>query len=151
MEPSGARTRNPIAPVAGCEAILLAAPCYCQPTQDYADQLQLCCGMDGQILEFFAWGSRSWVAGASNFIAREHVALYRACVVDQAMVAGRKLAQRLIPMLNLLEQGGKFCQYVKYGCELAGLPVGPTRRQLLPLNPTEKAHFKQLYERLQQA
>lgn len=120
-------------------------------TQEYADQLQVCCGMDDQILEFFAWGSRSWVAGASNFIAREHVAMYRKCVVDKDMVAGRELAKRLLPMLNLLEQGGKFCQYVKYGCELAGLPVGTARRPLLPLNPTEKASFRQIYERLQQA
>ena len=39
-----------------------------------------------------------------------------------------------LPDLNLLEQGGKFCQYIKYGCELAGLPVGPARRPLLPLD-----------------
>ncbi|MBU3055789.1 dihydrodipicolinate synthase family protein [Pseudomonas indica] len=117
-------------------------------TQDYADQLQIGCGMDDQVLEFFTWGARSWVAGASNFLALEHVALYRTCVVEQDMIAGRELASRLLPLLNLLEQGGKFCQYVKYGCELAGLPVGPTRRPLLPLSETEKAIFARAYEQL---
>ncbi|WP_439887787.1 dihydrodipicolinate synthase family protein [Pseudomonas sp. MBLB4123] len=117
-------------------------------TQEYADQLQTSCGMDDQILEFFTWGARSWVCGASNFLAREHVALYQACVVEQDMLKGRQLAQRLLPMLNLLEGGGKFCQYIKAGCELAGLPVGPTRRPLLPLNEAELAAFKQTYEQL---
>lgn len=195
----------------GYESILLAAPYYCQPTQDellayalevddvlnlpamlynfpartgtemsfdfinalrkrpnfqsikestgsiermhrliaeHADQLQVCCGMDDQILEFFAWGSRSWVGGASNFAARQHVALYQACVVKQDMVAGRELASRFVPLLNLLEQGGKFCQYVKFGCELAGMPVGVTRRPLLPLNDAEKDKFRAVYKNL---
>ncbi|WP_457790862.1 dihydrodipicolinate synthase family protein [Pseudomonas sp. PL-6] len=117
-------------------------------TQDYADQLQISCGMDDQVLEFFAWGARSWVCGASNFLAPEHVALFRACVVEQDMIKGRQLAQRLLPMLNLLEGGGKFCQYIKAGCELAGLPVGPTRRPLLPPSESELAVFKQTYEQL---
>lgn len=115
---------------------------------EHADQLQLSCGMDDQVLEFFVWGARSWVAGASNFLAPEHVALHQTCVVDQDFVTGRELAARILPMLNLLEQGGKFCQYIKYGCELAGLPVGPARRPLLPLNEHEKAAFKEAYETL---
>lgn len=115
---------------------------------EHADQLQLSCGMDDQVLEFFVWGARSWVAGASNFLAPEHVALHRACVIEQDFVAGRELAARLLPVLNLLEQGGKFCQYIKYGCELAGLPVGPSRRPLLPLNEAEKADLKRVYDAL---
>lgn len=115
---------------------------------DHADQLQLSCGMDDQVLEFFVWGAKSWVAGASNFLAPEHVALHKACVIDQDFVTGRELAAQILPMLNLLEQGGKFCQYIKYGCELAGLPVGPARRPLLPLNEQEKAAFKQVYDAL---
>lgn len=115
---------------------------------DHADQLQLSCGMDDQVLEFFVWGARSWVAGASNFLAPEHVALYQACVVEQDFVTGRELAARLLPTLNLLEQGGKFCQYIKYGCELAGLPVGSARRPLLPLDEAEKDAFKRTYDAL---
>lgn len=110
--------------------------------------LQLSCGMDDQILEFFVWGARSWVGGASNFLAPEHVALYQACVVDQDFVTGRAIARRLLPMLNLLEQGGKFCQYIKYGCELAGHPAGPARAPLLTLEDEEKAVLKRCYDDL---
>ncbi|NMF96912.1 4-hydroxy-tetrahydrodipicolinate synthase [Aromatoleum toluolicum] len=115
---------------------------------EHADQLQLSCGMDDQILEFFVWGARSWVCGASNFLAPEHVALYQACVVERDFVKGRELAARLMPMLNMLENGGKFCQCVKYGCELAGLPVGPARRPLLALDDAEKVEFKRVYDAL---
>lgn len=115
---------------------------------DYSGQLQIGCGMDDQILEFFAWGARSWVGGASNFCGAQHVALYQKCVVEKDPVAGRALAAKFLPMLNLLEQGGKFCQYVKYGCELAGLPVGNTRRPLLPLTASEKEAFKKVYDNL---
>lgn len=115
---------------------------------EHSDQLQVCCGMDDQVLEFFTWGARGWVAGASNFLARQHVALYKLCVVEQDMVAGRALAARFLPMLNLLEQGGKFCQYVKLGCELAGMPVGETRRPLLPLSQSEKDQFRSVYQNL---
>ena len=118
---------------------------------EHADQLQVSCGMDDQILEFFTWGARSWVAGASNFAARQHVALYKTCVLEKDMIAGRALAARFLPMLNLLEQGGKFCQYVKYGCELAGMPVGVTRRPLLPLNQAEKDQFRSVFEHLMKA
>ncbi|MCE8034911.1 4-hydroxy-tetrahydrodipicolinate synthase [Halomonas sp. MCCC 1A11057] len=117
---------------------------------EFSDLLQLSCGMDDQVLEFFVWGARSWVGGASNFLAPEHVALYQACVVDQDFVTGRELAARLLPMLNLLEQGGKFCQYIKYGCELAGLPVGAARSPLMPLNEAEKASFQRTYDALVQ-
>lgn len=118
---------------------------------EHADQLQVSCGMDDQVLEFFAWGARSWTAGASNFAPAQHVALYKACVVDQDMIKGRALAARFLPMLNLLEQGGKFCQYVKYGCELAGTPVGHTRRPLLPLTAAEKEQFKRVFDKLMSA
>lgn len=118
---------------------------------EHSDQLQVGCGMDDQILEFFTWGARSWVGGASNFAARQHVALYKTCVIEKNMIAGRALAARFLPMLNLLEQGGKFCQYVKYGCELAGTPVGVTRRPLLPLNQAEKDQFRNAFQHLMEA
>ena len=118
---------------------------------DYADQLQIGCGMDDQILEFFAWGARCWVGGASNFCGAQHVAMYQKCVVEKDLVAARALAERFLPLLSVLEQGGKFCQYVKYGCELAGVPVGHTRRPLLPLNQAEKDQFKRVYDNLMSA
>lgn len=39
----------------------------------------------------------------------------------------------------------KFIQKVKYGCELAGIPVGGTRLPLLPLSANEKMDFAKAF------
>lgn len=114
-------------------------------------QLQRICGADDQAVDSFLWGAKSWIAGASNFLPAEHVALYDACVVRKDFVLGQKLMRAMLPMFYLLEQGGKYIQYVKYGCELAGVPVGPARRPLLPLSDDEKAEFRALYDDVKKA
>lgn len=107
---------------------------------------QRICGFDDQALDQFLWGARSWIAGASNFLPAEHVALYRACVVDSDWQKGKELMQTMLPLIYLLENGGKYIQYVKYGCELAGIPVGPMRPPMGGLTAAEKSEFKRLYE-----
>jgi 4-hydroxy-tetrahydrodipicolinate synthase len=114
---------------------------------DFGDRFEIVCGADDQALEYFLWGSRSWVAGASNFLPAQHVALYKACVLKQDFKAGREVMRALLPLFMVMEQGGKYLQFCKYGCELAGVPVGETRRPLRPLDKQEKARFRTLYER----
>ncbi|KAG8152386.1 dihydrodipicolinate synthase family protein [Burkholderia catarinensis] len=114
----------------------------------FGDRLVLSCGMDDQALEFFVWGARSWVGGASNFLPEAHTALYDACVTRGDFDAGRKLMAQLLPVLELLERSGKFIQYVRYGCELAGLPVGPARAPLGTLTDEERRAFAQLVKPL---
>ncbi|RFB79749.1 dihydrodipicolinate synthase family protein [Methylovirgula sp. 4M-Z18] len=97
----------------------------------------LSCGWDDQALEFFAWGARSWVCAGSNFIPREHVALYEACVVEKNFDKGRKIMSAMLPLMDFLE-GGKFVQSIKFGCELNGLDVGQVRAPLRPLNSEDK-------------
>ena len=99
---------------------------------------QRICGFDDQALDQFLWGARSWIAGASNFLPEEHVALYRACVVDGDWQKGKELMQTMLPLIYLLENGGKYIQYVKFGCELAGIPVGPVRPPMGGLTTEEK-------------
>jgi 4-hydroxy-tetrahydrodipicolinate synthase len=113
--------------------------------------LQRVCGADDQAVDAFLWGARSWIAGASNFLPAEHVALYEACVVRRDFIEGLRLMQAMMPLFYLLEQGGKYIQYVKYGCELAGLPVGTVRPPLSGLTDAERAGFKVLYEDVKQA
>lgn len=110
----------------------------------FGKRLVLSCGMDDQALEFFVWGARSWVAGASNFLPGAHTALFDACVKQRDFDTGRTLMTQLLPVLELLERGGKFIQYVRYGCELAGLPVGPARAPLGGLTDAEQAAFAQV-------
>jgi 4-hydroxy-tetrahydrodipicolinate synthase len=103
--------------------------------------IQLSCGMDDQALEFFAWGANSWVCAGSNFLPKEHIALWQACVQDGDFTQGRRIMQALLPVLELMEGGGKFLQTVKQGCELEGLPVGPPRK---PLYRLEKDEYHEL-------
>jgi 4-hydroxy-tetrahydrodipicolinate synthase len=110
----------------------------------FKDRLMFSCGMDDQALEFFAWGAKSWVGGASNFLPEAHMALFDACVNKGDFTLGRKLMAQLLPVLELLERSGKFIQYVRYGCELAGLPVGVARAPLGGLSEDERAAFTKL-------
>ncbi|CAN7342163.1 dihydrodipicolinate synthase family protein [Trinickia sp. LjRoot230] len=110
----------------------------------FRDRLTLSCGMDDQALEFFAWGAKSWVGGASNFLPEAHTALFDACVNNSDFTLGRKLMAQLLPVLELLERSGKFIQYVRYGCELAGLPVGVARAPLGGLSDDERGAFAKL-------
>ncbi len=118
--------------------------------RDYP-HLALLCGMDDQALEFFAWGARGWVCAAGNFLAREHLALYRAMALENDVAKGRKIMAALLPLMSVLEQGGKFVQSVKYGCALRGLPAGPARKPLRPLNKAEKRKIERVLETLQTA
>jgi 4-hydroxy-tetrahydrodipicolinate synthase len=111
------------------------------------DHFILSCGMDDQALEFFAWGVKSWVAGASNFLPEAHVALLDACTKGD-FATGRKLMTQLLPVLELLERSGKFIQYVRYGCELAGTRVGSARAPLGGLNDEECSAFARLVQPL---
>jgi len=101
--------------------------------RDYP-HIQACCGSDDQALEFFAWGARAWVCAGSNFLPAEHIALYRACALDGDFARGRRLMSSMLPLMRLLEQGGKFLQCIKHGARYQGLPAGPVRRPLRELN-----------------
>jgi 4-hydroxy-tetrahydrodipicolinate synthase len=105
--------------------------------RDYS-HIQLACGMDDQALEFFAWGARSWVCAGSNFAPEAHIALYQACVVEGDFDKGRRIMSTMLPLMRVLEQGGKFIQCVKHGMTVRNLPVGPPRKPLQSLNKDEK-------------
>ena len=113
-------------------------------SQRFADSYQLCCGSDDQVLDFYLWGFTSWICGPANALLKPCIAL------DKALMGGnipeaQRLMKSLLPAMASLE-GGKFVQKVKYGCELHGLPAGPTRMPLMPLSNQEKAEFKAALE-----
>ncbi|WP_083704727.1 dihydrodipicolinate synthase family protein [Motiliproteus sp. MSK22-1] len=111
--------------------------------RDYP-HIQLSCGMDDQALEYFAWGARSWVCAGSNFLPEEHIAMYQACAVEGDFDKGRRIMSAMMPLMRVLEQGGKFIQCVKYGVTLEGLYAGPTRKPLYGLNRDEKRSLEQV-------
>ena len=110
--------------------------------RDYP-HIDLFCGMDDQALEFFAWGAKGWVCGAGNCLPAEHLALYNACGVEKDFEKGRKIMSALLPLMRVLEQGGKFVQSIKFGCELAGLPAGPVRKPMRNLSDDQKRELEE--------
>lgn len=105
--------------------------------RDYP-HIALSCGMDDQALEFFAWGARSWVCAGSNFAPEAHIALYRACAVEGDFTKGRAIMSAMLPLMAVLEQGGKFVQCIKHGLTLRGIDAGPPRRPMQPLNKEDR-------------
>ncbi len=111
--------------------------------RDYP-HIQLGCGMDDQALEFFAWGAPFWVCGGSNFLPEEHIALYNACVIEGDFAKGRRIMSAMMPLMRVLEQGGKFIQTIKYGVTLNGIETGVMRQPLKGLNKDDKRALEQV-------
>jgi len=106
--------------------------------------IDLCCGMDDQAFDYFKAGSKSWVCAGSNFSAKAHVALWKACTVENDFNKGEKIWAAMKPLMINLEQGGKFVQSIKFGVNLIGIDSGPPRLPLLPLNDGEKEKFEKI-------
>ncbi|MEM6481585.1 MAG: dihydrodipicolinate synthase family protein [Pseudomonadota bacterium] len=111
--------------------------------RDYP-HLGLLCGMDDQALEFFAWGARGWVCAGSNFAPEAHIALYRACVLDGDFSRGRAIMSAMMPLMRVLEQGGKFIQCIKHGLSMRGIDAGPPRKPLQPLNKDDRRALEEV-------
>lgn len=106
----------------------------------YRGRIDLVSGSDDIALDFMVWGADCWICGPANCMA------VACCDLDRTYRAGgmgpaREKMATIYSAMNSLESG-KFVQKVKYGCELLGLPVGPCRQPLLPLNDAEKADFE---------
>ena len=106
----------------------------------YGSRYQLSNGSDDQTLDFYLWGATSWICGPANCMARACADLVSTIESGDWLKARDKM-QVIYGAMSSLESG-KFVQKVKYGCELAGTPVGVCRRPLLPLTDEEKAAFR---------
>ena len=111
--------------------------------RDYP-HIALSCGMDDQALEFFAWGARSWVCAGSNFAPEAHIAMYQACAVDGDFTRGRAIMTAMLPLMRVLEQGGKFIQCIKHGLTMRGINAGPPRKPLQPLNKDDRRELEEV-------
>jgi 4-hydroxy-tetrahydrodipicolinate synthase len=111
--------------------------------RDYP-HIALGCGMDDQALEFFAWGARFWVCGGSNFLPIEHNALYRACAIEGDFDKGRRIMSAMMPLMRILEQGGKFIQTIKHGVTMNGIDAGAMRPPMRSLNKDDKRALEQV-------
>jgi 4-hydroxy-tetrahydrodipicolinate synthase len=86
-------------------------------------------------------GVIGWVGGVANVVPCSHVELYRLMVEKRDFAAARKLYFQMLPLLSLMENGGKYTQWVKAACGLMGRPVGAPRG---PLRAATTAELRQL-------
>ena len=110
------------------------------------EKLTVFCGCDTAALESFVLGAAGWVGGVANCLPREHVELYDLAVRKQDFVAAREPYYRLLPVLAMMEAGGKYTQFVKAGCQIMGRPVGPPRRPLSPAADVDIDSLKRVFE-----
>ncbi len=109
----------------------------------HGERYQMICGSDDQALDYFLWGTTSWIGGAASCAPRQHVKILEAALAGDFPLARARM-QAILPLLRNMEGGG-YTQKVKLGCELLGIPVGKPRRPLLPLPEAEQAEFKRLF------
>jgi len=105
------------------------------------DRLGVFCGGDTVAFESLALGVIGWVGGVANVVPCSHVELYRLMVEKRDFAAARKLYFQMLPLLSLMENGGKYTQWVKAACGLMGRPVGAPRA---PLRAAAAAELRQL-------
>ena len=110
--------------------------------------LQLSAGAEDQVLEFFAWGARSWVSVVADFFKQEAVGFYETCVKNNDFDTGRKIMCAFLPLMNCLEKGGKFLQSVKYACEIMDRPGGRVRP---PMQAMKKELRREVFQITQTA
>ncbi|MDP6635376.1 MAG: 4-hydroxy-tetrahydrodipicolinate synthase [Phycisphaerae bacterium] len=103
----------------------------------FGDKITVFCGCDTLALESFFMGASGWVSGFFNVLPTESVKLFELAVETNDLTAARELYYSILPVLGLLEGGGKYTQFVKAACGLMGRPVGPPRQPLAPPNADE--------------
>jgi 4-hydroxy-tetrahydrodipicolinate synthase len=107
-----------------------------------SDRLGVFCGCDTIALESLAVGAVGWVGGVANVLPASHVKLYELVVQRQDYAAARKHFFQLLPILELMEGGGKYTQWVKAACGLVGRDCGAPRPPLLPATRAELARLR---------
>ncbi len=113
----------------------------------YAGRLEIMCGSDDQAVDYFSWGVRSWLAGTSNVLPRQHVTIMDAANRGDFAEAFR-IFDGILPWVQDMESGS-YNQKAKLGLDRQGIPCGGVHQPLLPLEPgTAAATLRVLEEAL---
>jgi len=70
--------------------------------------------------------------------------MWRACVVDRDFDKGRRIMTAMLPLMRVLEQGGKFVQCIKHGLTMRGIECGPPRLPLQPLDEDDECELAEV-------
>ncbi len=107
------------------------------------------CGSDNLALESFLNGAKGWVCVAANMFPKHTSRLYELACKENDIERARTLYFELLPLLNFLEETGKFAQLSKAGVEISGRKAGPPRKPLLPADEKEKQELKSIMKKIQ--
>jgi 4-hydroxy-tetrahydrodipicolinate synthase len=107
-------------------------------------QIELVAGAEDQVLEFFVWGARSWVCASGNMFPGECVRFLDLVANNHDFARGKRIMAAFSPLMNALEQGGKFIQSIKYASQLQGISAGIVRPPMLPLSAELEIELAQI-------
>jgi len=111
------------------------------------DRMTVFCGADNLMLESYLMGATGFICVTSNFLPFETSEVYRLFKAGK-MKEAKDLYERLLPILNMLEDTGKFPQISKAALNIYGKNVGATRSPLMPLTSNEEQRLKELLAQL---
>lgn len=103
---------------------------------------EVICGCDDQPIDFFFWGSKSWIAGAGNVFPTEQVAIYNAAQAGDWQKA-KQIMSDIYPAIYSMESGD-YNQKAKAGCLNGKFNAGPVRLPLTNIEPQIRNEFVKL-------
>lgn len=113
--------------------------------------VELVVGGEEQVLEFAAWGAKAWVCASANIFPSECVQFMDIAGKQSDFERGKRLMEAFMPLMSKLEQGGKFLQCIKFGCELQGRPGGIVRPPMLPMDDALKQEMASIVANTREA
>ena len=106
------------------------------------ENFEVVCGCDDQPVDFFFWGSKSWIAGAANVFPEEQVKLFNAAQEGDWELA-KQIMSDIYPAIHSMESGN-YNQKAKAGCLKGTVDVGNVRLPLVPMTKEETEEFLNL-------
>lgn len=106
------------------------------------DSMGVFCGCDTIALQSFLTGAIGWTGGVVNPLPKCHVKLWKLAVEEKNYDAARAHYEKFLPVLELMEGGGRYTAWVKEACALMGHDVGPPRQPLTRATKQQSATLK---------
>lgn len=115
-----------------------------QMLQAKFEDFEVICGCDDQPVDFFFWGSKSWISGAANVLPDEQIALFNATQANDWNKA-REIMTQMYPIIHSMESGD-YNQKAKLACLRGQLSVGGVRLPLVDLSDASKQEYLALFK-----
>jgi 4-hydroxy-tetrahydrodipicolinate synthase len=102
------------------------------------DRMTVFCGWEDMAWESFLVGARGWVCVIGNVAPTAAIRLYDLVVEKKDPARGLDLYRKMLPLLRLLEYGGKTAKILKHGLDSMGLAGGFSSSPKLPLEEADR-------------